>query len=131
MSGKNESEVQQEIQIDAMMYGCTLMRNNSGCLPDERGTPVRFGLGNTSKEHNKRIKSSDLIGITKVRITPEMVGLTLGVFTAVEVKSEAWNENKKFDSRETAQMNFITWVLSQGGYAFFANKVEHLKGLVR
>lgn len=32
--------------------------------------------------------ASDLIGITRVMITPEMVGQTVGVFTAIEVKHE-------------------------------------------
>ena len=128
---KDESEVQQELQIHGMHYGCNLMRNNSGALPDKHGTPVRFGLGNISKKHNKRIKSSDLIGITKIVITPEMVGQTLGVFTAVEVKDPDWNEEKKFDERENAQNNFINWVKSLGGFAGFANSIDKLENILR
>lgn len=128
---KDESTVQQEIQIQAMHYGCHLLRNNSGALVDKDNRPVRFGLGNISKAHNDRIKSSDLIGITKVVITQEMVGKTVGIFTAVECKEEKWNCNKKLDARETAQQAFITWVKAQGGIAFFANKVDVLKDLLR
>ena len=123
---KNESEVSQDIQIEAMHHACNLMRNNSGSLPDVNGTPVRFGLGNISKKHNDKIKSSDLIGITKVTITPEMVGKTLGIFTAIEVKKEAWNPDKKFDARETAQNNFINWVKLNGGIASFCNDSNEL-----
>jgi len=128
---KDENEVQAEIQTQAMYHGCNLMRNNCGAAKDETGRVVRYGLGNISKKHQDRIASSDLIGITKVVITPEMVGQTLGVFTAVEVKKEAWNPNKKFDKRETAQSNFINWVVSMGGFAGFANGVDKIKTILR
>lgn len=126
-----ESEVQQHIQMQAMHYGCTLMRNNSGALPDQNGRPVRFGLGNVSAKHAETFKSSDLIGITKIVITPDMVGKTIGVFTAIEVKDESWNSQKKLDKRETAQNNFIQWVISMGGIAGFANSVDNLKQIFR
>ena len=128
---KDESEVSQDVQIEAMHYGCNLMRNNSGALPDINGTPVRFGLGNISKAHNERMKSSDLIGITKVTITQEMVGKTLGIFTALEVKKEAWNPDKKLDARETAQNNFINWVKLNGGIASFCNDLDKLTDIIK
>jgi len=127
----NESTVQQFIQTEAMRYRCNLMRNNSGALLDSTGRPVRYGLGNISKEHNERIKSSDLVGITSIVITPDMVGKTIGVFTAVEVKEAAWNPDKKLDAREQAQLNFINWVKSLGGYAGFANGVDKLQNILR
>ena len=128
---KDESTVQQEIQAQAMHFNCTLMRNNSGALKDDTGRIVRFGLGNTSKEHNDRIKSSDLLGITKVTITPEMVGEEIGVFTSIEVKKSDWNPEKKFDKREQAQYNFIKWVRSLGGYAGFCHNVDKLNEIIR
>lgn len=128
---KDESTVSQEVQIDAVQFQCILMRNNSGAFKDETGRLVRYGLNNVSKQHNERIKSSDLIGITRVLITKEMVGQTLGVFTAVEVKKEAWKPDKKLDKRETAQNNFINWVKSMGGYGGFANSVESLKNIIK
>lgn len=127
---KDEGIVQQEVQMEAMKYQCTLMRNNSGAAVDNTGRLVRYGLGNISKKHSDKIKSSDLIGITKVVITPDMVGQTLGVFTAIEVKKESWNPEKKLDKRETAQQNFITWVKSLGGYAGFANSVDNLRDVL-
>lgn len=128
---KDESTIQQEIQIQGMHYNCNLMRNNSGCLPDINGRIVRFGLGNISKQFNDQIKSSDLIGITKVLITPEMVGKTVGVFTAIEVKKEDWNINKKYDKRETAQYNFIQFIKAMGGIASFANSPVQLKEILK
>lgn len=128
---KEESEVQQDIQIAARYHNCTLMRNNSGACKDETGRVVRFGLGNISKKHQENMASSDLIGITKVTITPDMVGKTVGIFTAVEVKKEAWQPNKKLDKRETAQHNFIQWVRLNGGLAGFANGVQMLKDILK
>lgn len=128
---KSENELQQEIQIQSIHKGCNLMRNNSGALKDETGRLVRYGLGNVSKQHNENLKSSDLIGITQVLITDEMVGKWIGVFTAIEVKKEAWKHGKKLDKRETAQSNFIKWVVARGGFAGFANKVDDLVKIIR
>lgn len=127
---KDESTVQQEVQIIAKHYRCHLMRNNSGALLDDTGRLVRYGLGNSSKQHQERVASSDLIGFTQVEITPDMVGKTLAIFTAIEVKKEAWNENKKFDKRETAQSNFIEFIKLMGGFAGFANSQNKLKEIL-
>jgi len=128
---KDESTVQQEIQIEARYYGCTLLRNNSGALKDQGGRLVRFGLGNISKQHSDNSKSSDLIGILQIIITPEMVGKTVGVFVALEVKKEEWSINKKLDKHEIAQANFINWIRSIGGIASFCNSTEQLKDIFR
>lgn len=123
---KDENIIQQEVQIEAKKFNCTLMRNNSGALKNKNGQPVRYGLGNVSKKRNDKIKSSDLIGITKIVVTQEMVGMTLGIFTATEVKEESWNPDKKLDAREQAQKAFIDWVISEGGLAGFVNSVDKL-----
>jgi hypothetical protein len=122
---KDESFVQQEVQIAAMHFGCTLLRNNSGAMTDKTGRLVRYGLGNVSP--NQAYKSSDLIGITKVIITPDMVGKSVGIFTAFEVKKEAWKSDKKLDEHEEKQNNFLQWVRNNGGIAEFVNSVDRLK----
>ncbi len=126
---KDESQIQQEIQIAAMHFNCTLMRNNSGAAVDKTGRLIRYGLGHVSPK--LLIKSSDLIGITKVVITQEMVGSTIGVFTALEIKKEDWNSCKKLDDHEVKQNNFLQWVTSMGGIAAFANHVDNLKDIFR
>lgn len=128
---KDESTVQQEIQLEAVQHSCILMRNNSGACSDSTGRLIRYGLGNVSKKHHQNFRSSDLIGITKIVITPEMVGKTVGVFTAIEAKREDWNENKKLDEHETAQNNFIKWVKLNGGFAGFANSIDRIKSILR
>ena len=128
---KPESTVQQELQIEAKTYDCNLMRNNCGMLKTEDGRVVRFGLGNVSKQHQDKIASSDLIGFTRLLITPEMVGHVVAVFTAVECKEEKWNHDKKLNKRETAQLNFINWIQMNGGFAGFASHVDNLQGILR
>lgn len=54
--------------------------------------------------------SSDLIGIQPVTITPDMVGMTLGVFTGLEVKTERGVQTPP-------QQNFENIVTGLGGIA--------------
>jgi hypothetical protein len=126
---QSEDEVQQRIQMEAPKFGSILLRNNSGALKDATGRLVRYGLGNTSEKVNKNIKSSDLIGITPVTITPEMVGQVVGVFTAIEVKKEDWHY--KGDERETAQKNFIDFIKSKGGLAGFCKSVDDFRSIIK
>lgn len=107
------------------------MRNNSGALKDASGRVVRYGLGNNSASQNSQIKSSDLIGFTTIVITQEMVGRSVAVFTAVEVKKPDWKPDKKLDKREEAQKNFIDWIKSRGGYAGFANSLDSFRAILR
>ena len=127
---KNEDEVQQLIQIEGPLHHCLLLRNNSGACKDATGRVIRFGLGNVSRKHNEEIKSSDLIGITSIVVTQDMVGKTIGIFTAIEVKKEDWNPSAN-DKRERAQRRFIDWVIKLGGIAGFANSVDSFKRVLR
>lgn len=54
--------------------------------------------------------SSDLIGWTRVEITPEMVGQKIAVFTAIEIKTPG-------SQPTTEQVNFIVTVQDAGGIA--------------
>jgi len=124
-----ESEIQQRIQIEGPFHECILLRNNSGALKDNTGRVVRYGLGNISSKQNDKIKSSDLIGITTIVITQDMVGKSIGVFTAIEVKKEDWKPSDT-DKREKAQRSFIDWVLKRGGLAGFANSIDSFKKIL-
>lgn len=106
------------------------MRNNSGACVDNTGRLVRYGLGNISKSQTAQIASSDLIGVKKVVVTQDMVGTTVGIIVAVEVKKEGWNHEKKFSGRERAQNAFINWIKSNGGIAGFCSSVEDIKRLL-
>lgn len=129
-----EGEIQQLIQLEARAHNVQLMRNNSGALEDKTGRLVRYGLGNVSKTHSDKIKSSDLIGFRTITVTPDMVGKKIAVFTAVEVKKPDWKlkftSNLENDKRVKAQMAFIDWVYSNGGYSGFANSIESFKKII-
>lgn len=120
----SEMEAQQQIRLVAARYGTPLLRNNSGATEDVTGRLIRFGLGNDSSRINKVFKSSDLIGIWPVIITPDMIGRKLGIFFAVEVKSPGWE--KPSNDRERAQQNFGNWVNENGGYFTFATNPKDI-----
>lgn len=124
-----EAAAQNHILLDAANLGCNLYRNNVGVLTNQRGVPVRYGILNDSAAINKRYKSSDLIGICPIRITPEMVGQVIGVFTAVECKETSWKYNPK-DEHQIAQKAFIDLILSNGGYAGFATCPEDFRRII-
>jgi len=126
---KSELEIQQLIQLEAPMHNCILLRNNSGAMKDVNGRVVRYGLGNQSKNINENFKSSDLIGVTSVVITPDMIGQKVAIFTAVEVKRKDWKPSQS-DKRQIAQQNFIDFIKSKGGIAGFVNSIDTFKKLL-
>lgn len=119
-----EAKVQQEIRIEASRQGMRLWRNNVGACSDNKGRLIRYGLANESAGMNRVMKSSDLIGITPIVITQEMVGSTIGVFTSIEVKHPGWKYSGK--GREKAQNAWLDIVKSLGGIGKFITKKEDL-----
>ena len=100
-----EAVIQQHIRLALSEAGAVMFRNNVGAshLPD--GRLLRYGVCNPG--------GSDLIGWTPVTITPDMVGRTLAVFTAVECKTPNGKATED-------QLNFICNVLRAGGFAGIA-----------
>lgn len=120
VEGISEAAVSQQIRFSATKYGTLLWRNNVGAaVHPESGRHVRYGLANDSKKLNEHIKSSDLIGIRKLIVTPEMVGSTLGQFVAIETKEGDWTW--RGTEREQAQQRFLELVNTHGGFGVFAN----------
>lgn len=91
-----------------------MFRNNVGAYRDETGRVIRYGVGNPG--------GSDLIGWTPVTITPDMVGRTVAVFTAVEVKTPKGKPTE-------AQINFLHQVKQSGGIAGIARSADDALGL--
>ena len=121
----SEAAIQQRIRLLSAQHGTPLLRNNSGASLNERGQMVRYGLGNDSEKLNKHFKSSDLIGIWPIVVTPDMVGRTLGLFFAVEVKAPGW-KFRDSDKRAVAQQNFGEWVRRHGGIFTFATHEDQV-----
>ena len=114
---QNEADVQANERLQAARSGALLWRNNVGAMQDATGRVVRFGLANESKQMNKKIKSSDLIGITPIEILPQHIGKVIGQFTAIECKEPGWVF--KATDHELAQRKFIELVISRGGSGCF------------
>lgn len=113
MAVSYEQAIQNEIRLELGHEECRLFRNNTGCLRNDRGRIVCFGLAKGS---------SDLIGWKTITITKEMIGDRVAVFTAVEVKDKgrATKEQKKF----------ISVVQAAGGFAGIARSVEDARKIM-
>lgn len=113
-----EAEAQVQIRLEASQKGLRLWRNNVGAGYLQDGSFIRWGLANESAQLNKHVKSSDLIGIRPVLITPEMVGRIIGQFVGREVKTPGWRYTAT--EREIAQKAWADLINSLGGDAAFA-----------
>jgi len=121
----SETETQQQVRLEAARRGTPLWRNNNGACFDDKGRMIRYGLGNDSKRLNTVWKSSDLIGVYPVTIQPHHVGMTLGLFYAVEVKEPGWHLTPG-DKRAHAQAAFGKTVTDHGGVFRFVTQIGDL-----
>lgn len=78
-----------------------LYRNNIGTFRTIDGRWIKTGLCNGS---------SDFIGYTKTRITADMIGQDIAIFTAVEIKTSEGRLSKQ-------QKEFLERVEKNGGIA--------------
>jgi len=128
-TGESEYSIQQKIRLASSVSGATLWRNNCGAAIDQTGRHIRYGLGNDSKRINEIFKTSDLIGITSVKMKPSDIGKTYGIFTAIEVKRGNWVwKNTK---SEIAQNRFLLLVKQMGGFATFAKSVDDYESALK
>ena len=119
----SEHRIQNEIRL-SISGKATLFRNNCGTAWTGDVTTLKDG---SVLIRNPRILhaglcagSSDLIGWRSLTITPEMVGQTVAVFAALEVKSKT--------GRATAgQKNFCQRVTEAGGFAGIVKSPDEAK----
>lgn len=116
----SEIDIQRQIQLALSNGNIRLWRNNTG--DGWQGKIIRQTPTQITLEHYRHIKfglatgSSDLIGLMRVTIEPDMIGRRLPVFLAVEVK------DKKPTTPE--QQRFIEFIRECGGIAGVARSVD-------
>ena len=119
----SEHRIQNEIRL-AISGKATLFRNNVGTAWIGDASKLKDGsvlIRNPRIFHAGLCEgSSDLIGWRSLTITPEMVGQTVAVFAALEVKSKT--------GRATAgQKNFCQRVTEAGGFAGIVKSPDDAK----
>lgn len=122
----NETNLLKRIQLKLPAHA-RLFRNNTGM--GWAGQILKKTIGFITLENYRPLHSglcagsSDLIGWTIVKITPEMVGKNVAIFTAIECKSP----NGRISPQ---QKNFINTVQASGGIAGIARSVEDAQKLL-
>ena len=123
-----EGDIQNTIRMFMSNIGIKNWRNNTGTGWVGNTTRLPNGdilIKNPRPLHAGLCKgSSDIIGITPVFITPEMVGETLGVFTAIEVKTPRGKTSE-------AQELFIKAIRQAGGYAGVARCPDDVEDVIQ
>lgn len=132
----DEVKLYTPILVAASKEGHRLFRNNVGTgyqlvarpppgwKPPDFLKPFTYGLPSGS---------ADLVGWSRVTITPEMVGQTLAVFASVEVKAPEWRSTPSFErsDRGASQAAWARTVIEAGGRAGRAQSIEQALGILR
>lgn len=129
----SETDIMRRLQKLASDLGARLFRQNSGMAwvgkaqRFDRAQSVHVKPGDVLVRAARPFHAgvpgmSDLGGWTPVAITPDMVGATLAVYTAVEVKAGT--------SATQQQRAFIDAVRSSGGYAGIARNDDDLSAIL-
>ncbi len=113
-----EKNVRNNIILLSAKSGITLFNNPVGTAWAGKYNPSTHSvIAPRAVKYGLAVGSSDLIGITPVKITQDMVGKTIGVFTGVEVKLD---KNGKY--KETAeQKKFGKFIEKNGGFYILAD----------
>lgn len=124
----NESNLTKTIMLAVgKLKNTKIFRNNTGMAWIGQRIPCKGGdilLKEPRPLHaGLCVGSSDLIGWTKVKITPEMVGTSIAVFTAIEVKTKSGKITSE-------QLNFLREVRDSGGISGIARDTETAKEMI-
>lgn len=125
----NEHEIQQRLLLALGKGDTRLFRNNVALgwvgqtQPIKQRTSVLLHPGDAVIRHARPLHaglcrgSADLIGWKTITITPDMVGQTFAVFTAIEVKSPTGRVTPE-------QAAFVKMVRRAGGLSGIARSVD-------
>ena len=127
----SESELQREIMKAVTDAGGRVFRNQVGMgwyghmvQSDAKEGHTIVLTGARPLYAGLCVGSSDLIGWTPLVITPEMVGMTIAVFTAIEVKSKTGRPTVE-------QLNFIDKVRAAGGLGGIVKSIEDAAKIIK
>lgn len=122
-----EARFQNEMR-NALVDDCLLFRANVGQA--WAGSRVERLSGGRVMIHDARPFNtglppgfSDTFGLVPVFITPDMIGMTVGVFLAIECKSARGRPSEK-------QTAFIDAINNNGGRAGAARTIDEARGIV-
>lgn len=107
----NHEDLNDRLLLGASDLGHRLWRNARGIAYNRDGSTVKFGVGPNG--------AGDLLGGTRVVVTPEMVGQTLLVFTSVEAKTG--NQRPREDQRA-----WLDTIKRLGGIALWGRQADPL-----
>jgi hypothetical protein len=117
----HERDLINPILLKASKIGCRLFRVNTGVGWVGRvisKTTGRIILGDPRPLHAGLCAGgSDIIGLRRVTITPDMVGTVIAQFVAIEVKTPG-------DKQSDEQERFLEMVRASGGFALEARDVD-------
>lgn len=123
-----EHDVQDQIRLHvSQQHLATIFRGNVG--QGWTGSKVIHEAGQVIIKNPRPFNTGlpkgfpDLFGIKPIIITPDMVGKTIGVFCAIEVKHKG--------KITTAQQNFIEFMRRVGALAGIAKSVEDAERILR
>ena len=111
-----ESKVNDAIIKAGRLFGAVLFRNRRGMVRLEGGGMFPYGLGSNGFPDNA--------GYTPIKITPEMVGKTVAVFTAIEAKTDTGRVAPH-------QQACIDELKAHGCIAGVATSGEDVRGIIR
>lgn len=124
----SEHNIQQSIRLEAGNLNCTMFRANSGKA--WTGNQVqRYRDGSILIKDPRPFLGmvsgfSDLVGVSEVLITEDMVGKKVGIAVFAEVKTL---KGKARDDQE----RFLSAMKSRGAKAGIVRSVEEFKSLVK
>ncbi len=129
----SETPIVKETMIEASKLGLRLFRNNTGMgwaghpiYKPQEAIKMTVYPGDVLVRNARALHaglctgSSDTIGFTPVVITPEMVGKTIAIFTAVECKTQEGKASEE-------QRDFLSMVKLNGGIAILLKNAKELK----
>lgn len=136
---KEETNIVNTIMRDMSPLGTILWRNVRGQFYTKDGvlrliSAIRSGKAENIRAAIKMLRlisaglqapgASDLVGGTRITITPEMVGQKIMVLTVIEVKTAT-------GTISPAQRDFVSFVTETGGFAGFARCSEDARKICK